>query len=241
MDFKRFLELAEPREQDRAKTYYHGTNSIAKAKNILQNGLDPQQTDVKYQGRRKTYLSPQQGHVYITPDLRYAIIYAIGGNFLGNSPPDWMLEEPYGAVLEFSGSQLQDINPDEDQVGEILNLLLTSPQEIANYRYNSKVLADKNMVNRFISIAKQVLTPLQYKNMSTKYGKGTEIHYQANVGKKLVKHLSNDIKHWLIDAGAHIAHKGNLFPTRVWVINKRDSIKLANDGSNFFQVAKLLK
>ena len=43
------LEMATPTEADRAKTYWHGTDTLKAAASILKNGLDPAHTDIKYE------------------------------------------------------------------------------------------------------------------------------------------------------------------------------------------------
>lgn len=42
----------------------------------------------------------------------------------------------------------------------------------------------------------------------------------------------------LIDMGAHIANEGKtIIPSKGWLVNRSETEKYLNDGSNFFQVA----
>lgn len=130
----------------------------------------------------------------------------------------------------------------------MLHLVLISktPEEIANIKkyYNNfkwDILLQPEMLNRFICLASYNLTGKQYAEIQKKYGKGSEVAFQANVGKKMIKYMNNAMKLWLIDAGAHIAHDGPLRPTKAWLIDKKDSEKLFPNCSNFFSVAHVEK
>lgn len=234
------MEMAAPREQDRLKVYYHGTD-LANAEKIMRDGIDPEATNLKY-NERKPWLRPQQEHVYLTTDLKYAIIYALGGDYLGHEPPGGSFSGK-GVVFEISGDSLSDISPDEDKIGEILHLALsTKPEDIEKYYYpgRSSLFASPE-IQSLKNTAARVLTPLQYRNMAKEWGKGSDVNYQANVGKKLSPHLPDHVKHFLIDLGSHVAHKGKIIPRRAWVIDRSESANLGKNGENFFKYAKQLE
>lgn len=238
MNFRQYIEMAVPREQDRARVYYHGTE-FSNAEKIIRDGIDPDATNLKYDNRR-SWLRPQQGHVYLTTDLKYAIIYALGGDFLGDDPSRPLSGK--GVVFEIDGGDLSDISPDEDKIGQILHVALAEkPEDIEKYYYPGRSgLFESPEIQGLKSIASRVLTPLQYRNMGSRWGKGAEVHYQANVGKKLSPHLPDNIKHFLIDLGSHVAHKGSIIPKRAWVIDRSESPNLGKNGENFFKYAKPL-
>jgi len=66
---------------------------------------------------------------------------------------------------------------------------------------------------------------------------------RAEVGKKLVKKMTDEQKLYLIDLGAHIAHEGdgNLMPDKAYKIEFKNIKNLNDDGSNFFDYAKEVK
>ena len=228
--------MARLRDSDASKVYYHGTD-LANAQKIIKDGIDPDATNLKY-GEKKSWLRPQAGSVYLTSSLKYAVIYAIGGDFLGHSVEGARIKD--GIVFRIDGSSLSDISPDEDQVGQILHLALSAkPEEIEKYYYpgKSQLFASPEM-EALRKTAARVLTKIQLGNMSSKWGKGSEIHYQANVGKKLSKYLPDYLKHFLIDIGSHVAHKGKITPSAAWIIHRNDVPKLKEDASNFFDFAK---
>lgn len=239
MEFRRYLEMAAPREEDRSRVYYHGTD-FANAEKIMRDGIDPEATNLKYNARRP-WLRPQHGHVYLTTSLRYAIVYALGGDYLGHEPPVGSKPKSgKGVVFEIDGNSLSDMSPDEDAIGNILHIALSEkPEDIEKYYYPGKsALFASQEIAALKQIAARVLTSLQYKNMASRWGKGGEVHYQANVGKKLSPHLPDGLKHFLIGLGSHVAHKGKIMPRRGWVIDKSDAPRLGKDGENFFALAK---
>ena len=45
----------------------------------------------------------------------------------------------------------------------------------------------------------------------------------------------------LIELGAHVAHTGPLRFSQAWKIDKRHSAELAQDASNFFEIAERVR
>lgn len=65
-----------------------------------------------------------------------------------------------------------------------------------------------------------------------------EVAYQATGGKRMLQHMSDDMKLRLLLMGAHAAHDGNVKVSQCWRFDKiEDNHKLKQDGSNFFEVA----
>lgn len=108
-------EMVEPSSEHRQKTYYHGTGNLDNAINIFKNGFKAREIT------SRKLAAPVKGKVYMTSDLRTAVIYAMEGVMMGSKESRNLdKNRRYGVVFEISGSELGDIQPDEDSVGEIL-------------------------------------------------------------------------------------------------------------------------
>ena len=207
---------------DRSKTYYHGTSKIQDATKIMREGLVPPELN-----GRKDFLTPVQGKVYLTSKLEYAMIYALGGDVAGHDSGHMFRDENfYGYLFVIPGENLaDDIQPDEDFVGE----------QVGNALNN-----DANMDPQLRTWLKNYALTLLTENQIRKVKEGEYIYYAA-AGKKLLKKLPPKVIDALIDAGAAIAHTGKVMPTEVWRIDRRRSIELKRDGSNFFKIAERVK
>ena len=81
-EIEKIIEMAAPRETDVSKIYYHGTSTDEAANGILKNGISvPDLTS------RSGALRPVDGKVYITPSIKYAYIYGLGGDMAGTDYP----------------------------------------------------------------------------------------------------------------------------------------------------------
>ncbi len=217
------IDEAAPSDKHRETAFYHGTPTTAAAKAIMKSGLKGQEVQGKGQ------LAPVAGRAYLSQQLRYAIIYAIGGDYLGHKAHPSMIEaDPYGYVMVMDGSALEDIQPDEDSVGQFLY------DNSKAGRYSGDP-AD-TMRQRVWNYIYQSVTDNQRRQIM-----GGMYAYFASGGKKALKSMPDSIKHWLIDNGAHVAATGKIMPKEVWRIDKRKTEKLAKDGSNFFEIAKRVK
>jgi len=229
--------MAMPRDIDFNKIYYHGTSDKKSAEGIFQNGIQPPDLTT----RKKTKGIPVKGKVYLTPDLKYAIIYALGGDMASHDMSDWdeIKIEPYGYVFVIDGKQLKDIQPDEDGVGEILNDYIAVIKDSKRPEgVESKLSKEKLSKLKWLDdLAMQVLTRLQYEKVR-RYDDYMDF---AVAGKKLVQTMQDWQKLELIDAGAHIAHTGKIDFKECWRIDKRRSQELKKDGSNFFEIAEKIK
>lgn len=213
--FKQYIsEMAVPRQEDLSKTYYHGTSTEKAIDGIIKNGINPPDLTFK----PKNNLTPVEGKVYITPELRYAIIYAIGGDMLGSKwyDPEFKRNEQYGYLVVIDGNQLKDIQPDEDGLGELLY--------------------DKKAPNWLQKLAQLNLAPSTLNKISQ-----GEYSYFAKAGKVLVKKMSDQQKLEIISLGTHIAHTGNIQYKEIWKFDKLKTEQLEKDGSNFFKLAEKIK
>lgn len=235
------LEMAQPSQIVKEKTYYHGTKFFASAQSILKNGIHPPDLS-----KRSGYLKPVEGKVYITDDIGYAIMYAIGGNFAGTdhfqrSDYFWeQMPEKYGYLFVIDGVQLVDVQPDEDSVGEFLRLvLLNDPNAKNHYKLEGinnafkKALDDQKLVQTVFGLANTHLA-----NSTLKRVKDGEYIYYAKSGKVLLKRLSDSDKLKMVEYGFHVAHGGAIFPKQAWRLSLRKVEELNRDGSNFFQLAE---
>lgn len=174
-------------------------------------------------------MAPVMGRVYLTPHLSYALIYAIGGDFAGSSPPPKeFTEEPFGFVFAVPSDALTDLQPDEDSIGEMVQV---ASEPIETQRKFYPDLAGKIPV--WLSyFAERHLTPRQL----SKVLEG-EVAYYASAGKRLVKMMSPRQMQEIIDAGAHVANEGIVRPSSCWKVEKARSAEMKRDGSNFFEIA----
>lgn len=198
-------EMAAPKEQHRSLMFYHGVSDEETASKILASGhlKGPEE-----QGKSK--LAPVKNRVYITPHLHYAQIYAIGGDIAGTEHHN--IKGEHGHVFAVAGKHLQDIQPDEDDVGRAVH---DETHPWLNH------------------MARHVLTRRQHARVKD----GWYADW-AQSGKKLLKHMNDQQKLHLIDSGAHVAHEGKLPISAAWRIHKDKVPHLKRDGSNFFDHAE---
>src|SRR5574343_343971 len=138
---KILCEMATPNKEIKSDTFYHGTYSrhggegLDHASNIARHGISPRNELQHMSNEKEHNLTPVQGHTYTTKDLGYAQMYAIGGNIAGSdfSNSNWKPKHTHGYIFSFKGKKLNDIQPDEDSLGELY------------YKYHSKG-DDKNGV-----------------------------------------------------------------------------------------------
>ena len=203
------------------KVYYHGTPSKEAAESILQSGIQPPDLS-----SRQGALTPVQGKVYITPDISYAQIYAIGGDLAGNDASR-MVENygQFGYMFVIDGDKLGDIQPDEDSVGEMIhNEEVSWLDDMARYYLDEEPYDDEGQDLGYYSLYDAVM--------------GGEYDAWATAGKFLLDEMSDSQKQKLVDAGAHIANTGVLIPSKAYRIDRNKTQQLKRDGSNFFDLAE---
>lgn len=222
-------EMALPRPADRKKTYYHGTSKEEAIVGIMKYGIEPLDltNDTKYMGSNFT---PVKNKVYITPEIRYAVIYALGGDFIGHEFYRSRSDEEYGYLCVINGKNLGDnIQPDEDSIGELLSQgKIKWLTDLAN-RYLSDEEFNEDDEDEYES---QSLLDAVYDGVA---------EAQTIAGKKLVGYMTDDQKLDLISKGAHIAHEGKLKPNEIWKIKKEDCKLLDKDATNFFTIATKIR
>lgn len=205
------IEMAIPTDPIRKMTFWHGTPTETIGKNILKNGLKVSEVE------SKSSLTPVKGANYVTPDIKYALIYGMGGNYpLGSSSAERDIPR-YGEnfyLFKINGDTLVDVQPDEDSVGELI--------------YSGKGPA------WLISLAKKHLTDNIYSKV-----KSGEYEYWARAGKKLAKKMTDSQKIDLIfNYGTHVANFGVIYPDMAYKISRKDIKNMNPDGYNILDFAK---
>jgi hypothetical protein len=229
-----------PTEEMRARVWYHGTPSALLAEHIAVYGIKP--NSLAGPGRVKRGLMvPMKGRVYLTPNIGYAQIYALGCACAGHDVPQQFFRGhgDTGYVMVVNGRDLEDLLPDEDDVGELAGqaIALTEGRTRVAFTDLSKRLftEDPEFAKQFARFAKNGLTSRQLEKILD-----GEYAYFAAGGKRLLRKLPDEWAIRLIKAGTNVAHRGgNLRPTQAWAINKHRSRELKEDGSNFFEIATL--
>jgi hypothetical protein len=233
------IDEAAPDDNVRAKTYYHGTSSTRAANVVATEGLKGRET----QG--KGMLAPVAGRVYITSDIAYAIMYALGGNFThamqeaAGDFKDDMRTDPYGYVFVIKGADLVDVQPDEDSIGEF-------------YSHNSEPITQMGRYGHPVTVGYKCSLPQSdyagrqlydyigwsmTENQRKRVLDG-EYAYFAQGGKRVLKKMPDHLKIEAINRGMHVAHAGTIHPSECWRMLKTDLKLLKKDGSNFFSVAE---
>ena len=198
----------------RGMTFYHGTydrnggDGADIASKIALHGIQPPDlSGVKDHGLR-----PVVGKTYATPDIGYAQMYAIGGNMAGST--SWKPKHSHGYIFQFSGKQLNDVQPDEDEVGEL-------------YSKGSEPI-----INR---LAHHATEPQRRR------AKDGEYEFWAKFGKRVIPKMSEQEKlHIIKKHNTHIANEGPITPERVFRIATDKIPLLQKDGSNFHEHAEEL-
>jgi hypothetical protein len=229
------MEMALPNDTIKNKTWYHGTKSLQSAESILRSGyIKPPEIIVK----KSSQLTPVKGKTYITTNLEYAIIYALGANMIGQHIKDmrWANEgNEYGYLFVIDGKDLTDVQPDEDVIGEIPQWEGSKWEPHDEFSIN--LLKDKNTFLTALNYCKRYMTPIQYQK-----AKDGEVGYQAAGGKRVLQKMPDWLKLRLVSLGAHSSNTGPLPISQCWKFDKiNDNPKLKKDGSNFFQIAQRIK
>lgn len=232
-----------------AATYYHGTDREDLARRIAAEGIQPRDVTLVADPKSRTMLAPVAGRVYVTPEVRYGQIYALGGVFAGYSPQGtngtlpatyWRGNGRYGYLFEVPGADLCDVEPDEDLVGEAMARSLAPMRpEVSEHddhpRLTRALMADANKRAELAWLARKVATPRQLSGMRDGFTSS-----MATAGKRALrsKLMSPELRLWLVESGASLSHRGPLRPTRAWRVDKQWASRLRRDGSNFFAVAE---
>ena len=228
--FEEFInEMAKPSNIISKQTFYHGTSSVDAGESILKQGhLKPK--DIEWEEHS---LTPVVGKVYLTTDLRYATIYAIGGDVMGSK--DYKPRSEKGYIFTIKGSELKDIQPDEDFIGQMI--YNKEPEWL--YDRAEEELADYPEWELPEDLQEQ-LELLNYSFWEAIL-EGEYIAW-AVAGKIMLEELDDEeiLELVKIDGNA-IAHSGELKIDKAWEVDTSLIPKIKKDGSNIFKLGKRIK
>lgn len=231
---RNLIDLIESAGRD---VLYHGSGRItsAQAKSIIRNGLRPPKIETNHM------LTPVEGRVYATPQLDYAVIYAIGGNYAslyGNEEAQAKAKQPmsqywkntrlgrrYGYLFVSERSATVAPIPDEDYIGELYHDAMRRDQRVID-QYGEVWLRS------FVYQMDNLVTPRQ----KAKVLDG-EYSYFAAVGKKAQKALPPHFLSRMMEMGSHVASEGNLPVIEAWRFDKVRLGFLEPKAANFFELA----
>lgn len=213
-------EMAIPRNVDRQRLYYHGTSISKAGQTILTEGIKPKDIVVK-RGKRPM-MEPKPGMVYLTQNLEFALTYLIGFLF-GEDMEDYLKklitkDGQFGYLFEINGNELQDIYPDEDQIGELLDSCLNNK----NDRFPWLI----NMASRYLTT--NTIKRIKYHDYP----------YYSQAGKKLMDYMTDEQIHQILDEYSNVAHRGTIKPNRAWKFDKFLYSHIKDDARKFFEYAE---
>ena len=167
-----------------------------------------------------------------TKEGAYGYVFEIHGSQLtGDVVPD---EDSIGEALEWLAEDIKgtqrlnaltgmndvtgkaDFAPQKEKWQGELESLKRSMEIVKQQRINQP------------DVPKQVRTELYHlyiwRVTDNQKRKLQEIGTQAQVGKKLQKLLSQETCQWMIENGAHVAHRGPIIPTKCWRFSKEKAL-----------------
>lgn len=238
---RRLFEDAPPVGE---RSYFHGTNTLAKAKTVMREGLHPDKPSQYVRG-----YAPLDGHVYLAPTLREALQYAIKPTRRDEKAD--LIENPDGFVFIITPSALTGVlQPDEDDVGAFMSSHSQGRRSdrhegyieidgetvsISNFDYKAcpsdRDPAKSKRIWSFImhQIDNRLLTRIDYDDDDA----------VATCGKIALASMPVWMKQELIGNGANVAHAGVVMPDECWRIAKTDGRKLLlGRDDDFFRVAE---
>jgi hypothetical protein len=185
---------------------------LSNAQGIIRNGLkfDPELVAQKYQGSEN--FSPLPG-VYLSKDFGNAVRYSFMSNVSDEQYADYIKQEPYGYVFEFSGKSLSQTSPDEDELGRLLE----------------KFVKTKNLPPKLSlliqGIPEDLKTKLSQPNVS--------FETIAMAGKWLVNKLKPQTLQYLMQRYMNVVNYGEMKPIAVWKIPKPEQRFLRDRQGTF--------
>lgn len=211
-------------DKARAKTYFHGTPTLEKANSIWKSGIKPDLS------KSKNFDRPVAGRVYITENISYAIMYALGGDFAGQECPSLIKHNGrFAFIFKIDGKQLDKIFPDEDQVGEAVHVHYDDVRKFPWMSDYEELLREEDPVEPDCYAFHNLLEEVQ------------DGSYDAwiKAGHVLLPELTDTQKYEIMEHFGNVAHEGMLQPYEMWMFDREKCKDLKSDGSNFFELATL--
>jgi hypothetical protein len=205
----------------KSSEWYHGTNEESAVNIIKSGGLNPSTITTK----KSRGLQPVSGKTYLTRDIEEALAYAYlrsgAGSFKYPRVGD---DQKFGYVIVIDGNELKEIQPDEDIIADLV------------MDYESNMVNGKHIFPWLVQLAKSK-TPSLYK----KYEREGDYSYGTEMGKVLMKYLSDGQKEQLINHGKKLAHDGPLKVKEVWRIYLSRHSMYKSNPENFKSYSKRIK
>jgi hypothetical protein len=206
-----------------ADTYYHG-GSGASIRQMAKDGyvMAPVETG-------KGYQSPLAGRSYLTKDLGYALIYALGGDMVGQDATGYYRSGDEGGIVLVAPNE-DTLIPDEDWLGQ--KLCDGYEAMSRNKPSNDPIFEQMTQIPLLGPVFDKMVKARDLWDMA----------YQSMIGKMAIRLLMKSYPEYLkrLAKESHtLSHEGNLKVLKAWVFNKeKDNPKLKKDGSNFFEIAQ---
>jgi len=209
---------------EKSQYYYHGTSNEASAKSILNSGsLVPGD----HSSKDPSNLTPIVDRTYITSDMGYALIYALGANMIGE--PSTANVEGYGHIFKIHKSNIKNRMPDEDVVGELARDIVsgdddhgfidTETQELThliNYAFDNIIDADED--EGYVSLYDRFIDQ--------------EYEFFAAVGKYVLSKGSKRLIASFRRISQHHSGEGEMIIDKAWKFKKSDGAFMKKDGSD---------
>ena len=207
-DIQRIKEVMGIHEDMGSIVLYHGTPFAKSATEIMKNGLKTKGDFIKVGGSE---FESMQGRSYLTSELWNAIRYSF-------MQPDWVnkdwesyiKEEPYGYVFEFENIK-QELLPDEDAIGSIVNKFLVD--------------GENSFIKKYLDGIDQELT------QEVKDG---SFEAFAKVGKIIEPKLTEEDRMNVINNSFTFTTDKNMAPIRLYKI-KKPPIKFFNKQKDYIK------
>ena len=222
-------------ELTEAPTYfYHGTSDETAAKAILNIGtLIPGDHSGEVHN-----MTPMVNRTYITSDLGYALIYALGGNYVGSKTSINANDDEYGYIFKIHKGNIKNRIPDEDVVGEKARDIV-SGDDSHNFQD-----AETDELNDLVSYAfNNVIEPDEDEDFSSPYDRFIDHEYEffAVVGKIILSRGSKRLIASFRRISSHHSGEGAMIIDHAWKFQKKEAANMQRDGSDFFQHATQIK
>lgn len=195
-----------------SKIYYHGTPSLADAKNILKNGLKPPSRISHF------FNSTAHRGIYLASSEQHAIDFAINA-FDGNIKRATIQYGKYGYLFSVNEQDLiEDIEIDEGFVGVFAKMvfLYINHKNVSRYpnRWIAFIKENFSWAKNFYSLVLDKGVPLNSNFNDTKI-----------FGKKINKRISIIDKKTLLELDPPIVYRGRINITNAWTINRQTGEK----------------
>lgn len=159
-------------------------------------------------------------------------------------------EGDYGYIFEIHGRQLTgDVVPDEDSIGEAISWLVSDIEDTrllaeinrtGKETYKGQKAGLERSLNEYVkkqpinqpgvpqSVRDELYNLYNWKASDRTKQRIEEVAYQAELGKKLQKVLSQETCNWMLEHGAHVAHRGTIIPTHCQRFSKEKALYTKN-------------